>query len=65
MNLTERISKVAKGGTDDGDRASSLMGAPVHRKVESPDASREIKVKVHNRLFETIDISPWKRLNRP
>jgi pilus assembly protein CpaF len=60
MKLTERISKAATGGTDD--RATSLMGAPVHRKDESTDASREIKVKVHNRLFETIDISRLETL---
>jgi pilus assembly protein CpaF len=55
MKLTERISKVTKYGAEE--HASSLMVAPVHRKEESADASRELKVRVHNRLFETLDIS--------
>lgn len=60
MKLTERISKATKVGPDE--HTSSLMSAPVHRKEDGADASRELKVKVHNRLFETLDISRLETL---
>lgn len=60
MKLTERISKAGK--TAASEHPGSLMGAPVHHKDERVDTSRELKIKVHNRLFETLDISRLEAL---
>ncbi len=60
MKLTERISKIGKDAA--GEHPGSLIGVAHHRREEVADASRELKIKVHNRLFETLDISRLEAL---
>ncbi len=60
MKLSERISKISKVAA--GEHPGSLIAAPRHRREEGADAARELKIKVHNRLFETLDISRLEAL---
>jgi pilus assembly protein CpaF len=63
MRLTDRISQAAhqapveQPGTFLGD------GTVWKRKDEAADSSRELKIKVHNRLFETMDVSRMENLD--
>ncbi|HZO82647.1 MAG TPA: CpaF family protein [Candidatus Binataceae bacterium] len=60
MKLSERISKINKEAMPE--HPGSLISVARHRREEGPDASRELKIKVHNRLFETLDISRLEAL---
>jgi pilus assembly protein CpaF len=60
MKLTERISRINKGAVSE--HPGSLIGVSHHHAEEGADASRELKIKVHNRLFETLDISRLEAL---
>ena len=43
--------------------SGSLIGATVRRRKDAiADSSRRLKVKVHNKLFETIDVSKLETL---
>jgi pilus assembly protein CpaF len=60
MGLTDRLSNASKGGRppDSASAGGSLIGATVRRRKDAiADSSRRLKVKVHNKLFETIDVS--------
>jgi pilus assembly protein CpaF len=60
MGLTDRLSNATKGGrpADNASASGSLIGATVRRRKDAiADSSRRLKVKVHNKLFETIDVS--------
>src|ERR1035437_10473623 len=65
MRLTERLSNAPRGArppevTTGG---GSLIGATVRRRKDAiADSSRRLKVKVHNKLFETIDVSKLETL---
>jgi pilus assembly protein CpaF len=65
MRLAERLSS-ANSGTAAADSAaapSSLIGGTVRRRKDPKvDGSRRLKIKVHNRLFETIDVSKLESL---
>src|SRR5208282_2899698 len=66
MGLSERLSSVSNGGRP-VDAANggggSLIGATVRRRRDAiADSSRRLKVKVHNKLFETIDVSKLETL---
>jgi len=65
MRLTERLSNAPRGArppevTTGG---GSLIGATVRRRKDAiADSSLRLKVKVHNKLFETIDVSKLETL---
>ena len=65
MRLTERLSNALRGArppevTTGG---GSLIGATVRRRKDAiADSSLRLKVKVHNKLFETIDVSKLETL---
>ncbi len=64
MALADKLS-AAKGvrPAEAGSAAGSLIGANVRRRKDViADGSRRLKVKVHNRLFETIDVSKLESL---
>jgi pilus assembly protein CpaF len=59
MRLAERISQNTPGR----DRAASLIGAtPWRAHDDASDLSHELKIKVHNRLFETLDVEKLESL---
>src|SRR5216683_2947192 len=60
MGLTDRLSNSSPGTrpADAANSGGSLIGATVRRRKDAiADSSRRLKVKVHNKLFETIDVS--------
>jgi len=61
MRLTDRISQVANQTVAD-QPGSLIAGTAWRRKDEAADSIRELKIKVHNHLFETIDISRLEAL---
>src|SRR6202158_72843 len=65
MGLTDRLSNSGPGArpADPANAGGSLIGATVRRRKDAiADSSRRLKVKVHNKLFETIDVSKLETL---
>ena len=65
MRLTDRLSNATRGGRppEAATGGGSLIGATVRRRKDAiADSSRRLKVKVHNKLFETIDVSKLETL---
>src|SRR5271155_1233060 len=65
MGLNDRLSNATKGGRppDSISGGGSLIGATVRRRKDAiADSSRRLKVKVHNKLFETIDVAKLETL---
>ncbi len=65
MGLTDRLSNATKSArlADTASAGGSLIGATVRRRKDAiADSSRRLKVKVHNKLFETIDVSKLETL---
>src|SRR5271166_5728751 len=65
MGLSDRLSNATKGvrPPDPNGGGGSLIGATVRRRKDAiADSSRRLKVKVHNKLFETIDVSKLETL---
>src|ERR1700719_4580113 len=65
MGLTDRLQSVTNGGRppETASAGGSLIGATVRRRKDAiADSSRRLKVKVHNKLFETIDVSKLETL---
>ncbi len=63
MRLTERISRASRQAPVE-EPVAFLGSSPVTRRKEgSTDALRELKVKVHNRLFEQLDVSRLEALD--
>src|ERR1700693_2352399 len=66
MGLADRLgSKKSNGARNDADdnTPGSLIAAAPKRKADLlSEGARRLKVKVHNRLFETIDISKLESL---
>src|SRR4029077_15002293 len=62
---TDRLSNTSAGARP-GDAANgggSLIGATVRRwKDAIADSSRRLKIKVHNKLFEPIDVAKLESL---
>jgi pilus assembly protein CpaF len=59
MRLAERISQNTPGR----DRAASLIGGtPWRAHEEATDTSHELKIQVHNRLFESLDVEKLESL---
>ncbi len=62
MGLADRLMQV--NGKTQTPGAGSLIGATVRRRKDSlAESSRLLKIKVHNRLFETIDVSKLETLD--
>jgi pilus assembly protein CpaF len=65
MGLINRLSKATNGAhpLEAVTGSGSLIGATVRRRRDAiADSSRRLKVKVHNKLFETIDVSKLETL---
>jgi pilus assembly protein CpaF len=64
MGLVERLSSDGAGSQADSAVAGSLIGATLRRRRDAlAENSRRLKIKVHNRLFETIDVSKLETLD--
>src|SRR5229473_5907429 len=63
MRLTDRISQAAHQAPVEQPGAFLGGGTVWKRKDEAADSSRELKIKVHNRLFETMDVSRMENLD--
>src|SRR5258708_28544942 len=66
MGLTDRLSSsttTAPRPVETGNSGGSLIGATGRRRKDAiADSSRRLKVKVHNKLFETIDVAKLETL---
>jgi pilus assembly protein CpaF len=63
MRLTDRISLATHQAPVEQPGAFLGGGTVWKRKDEAADSSRELKIKVHNRLFETMDVSRMENLD--
>lgn len=63
MRLTERISRAASQPPVDQPGAFLGSGAVFRRRDEAADATHELKIKVHNRLFESLDVSHMEAMD--
>src|SRR6267378_3717084 len=67
MGLAERLRTNTDGSSRDGgdlNHGGSLIGATARRRKDLlNESSRRLKIKVHNRLFETIDVSKLEMLD--
>src|ERR1700683_618352 len=66
MGLTNRLAQkgTAAGAHPPDGEGGAFIGATVKRKSDNlSEGSRRLKIKVHNRLFETIDISKLESLD--
>jgi pilus assembly protein CpaF len=63
MRLTDRISLATHQAPVEQPGAFLGSGTLWRRKDEAADSSRELKIKVHNRLFETMDVSRMENLD--
>ena len=62
MGLADRISS-GSGPKEPVATGSSLIGGAVRRRKDAiADSSQRLKVKVHNKLFETIDVGKLETL---
>jgi pilus assembly protein CpaF len=62
MSLSDRLSQA--NGRTQAPGGGSLIGATVRRRKDTlAENSRRLKIKVHNRLFETIDVSRLETLD--
>ncbi len=64
MGLSDRLNvpKAGAAGESKG-TGGSLIGATVRRRNDAiGDSARRLKVKIHNKLFETIDVSKLEAL---
>jgi pilus assembly protein CpaF len=63
MGLMDRLSSDGTGLQGDS-AAGSLIGATLRRRRDAlAENSRRLKIKVHSRLFETIDVSKLETLD--
>ena len=66
MALADLLGKKANGAVHQPEvtGAGSMLGTAAKRKSDAlSEGSRRIKIKVHNRLFETIDVSKLETLD--
>ncbi len=58
MRLVDRLSQNAPGaGRPETPAGSMLGGAPAKRRDDLADGSRRLKMRVHSRLLESLDVS--------
>lgn len=64
MKLIERIAHANGNNAPVEQTAAFLSPSPsVRRRDGAPDSTRELKIKVHNRLFESIDVSRMEAMD--
>jgi pilus assembly protein CpaF len=66
MSLAERLSQVQRAGigSEPLNTGGSLIGATARRRKDAlAESSRRLKIRVHNRLFESIDVSKLESLD--
>src|SRR6185437_13909335 len=62
MRLTDRISQANNRAPVE--QPGAFLGGSIWRpRDEAADSSRELKIKVHNRLFESMDVSRMEMLD--
>jgi pilus assembly protein CpaF len=57
MRLVDRLSQQNKGGAEAALTASLKGNAPVRARDLLGDGARKLKIRVHNRLLETLDVA--------
>jgi pilus assembly protein CpaF len=64
MGLSDRLNSSKTGAVaESGSAGGSLIGVTLRRRKDAiADSSRRLKVKIHNKLFETIDVSKLEAL---
>ena len=64
MRLADRLAQgVAGKAGEAGSAGGSLIGATLRRRKDAiAESSRRLKVKIHNKLFESIDLSKLEAL---
>ncbi|HUA32736.1 MAG TPA: CpaF family protein [Candidatus Binataceae bacterium] len=64
MRLADRLAQGGAGKAGEaGSAGGSLIGATLRRRKDAMvESSRRLKVKIHNKLFESIDISKLEAL---
>jgi pilus assembly protein CpaF len=65
MGLAQRLSNSSANGSgsDQAAHGGSLIGSHLIRRADSiSDSTRRLKVRIHNRLFETIDVAKLEAL---
>ncbi len=63
MRLTDRISRATNQAPAEQPGAFLGGGSAWRHKDEAADGLRELKIKVHNRLFESMDVSRMETLD--
>jgi pilus assembly protein CpaF len=64
MGLSGKLrDRPAQGNGAGAAAANSFVGAPARKRTEGGESSRRLKAQVHNRLFETIDVSKLDSLD--
>jgi pilus assembly protein CpaF len=66
MKIVERLSRQQQRNSAGGEveEAGSMIGATTpHRRDEIGEASRRLKIRVHSRLMETLDVSKLESLD--
>jgi pilus assembly protein CpaF len=63
MRITDRISQANSRGPVEQPGAFLGGGTVWRPRDESADSTRELKIKVHNRLFESMDVSRMEMLD--
>jgi len=62
MRLTDRISQATNHAP--AEQPGAFLGGGIWRaRDEAADSTRELKIKVHNRLFDSIDVSRMETLD--
>jgi pilus assembly protein CpaF len=57
MRLVDRLSKNSGTAPTPDAPASLIGGTPVRKRDDIAEGSRRLKIRVHNRLLETLDVS--------
>ena len=68
MGLAQRLNNANSGAAaaESAAAPSSLIGGTAKRRKDPHvDGSRRLKIRVHNRLLETLDVSKLDALNPP
>ncbi len=62
MKLTDRLSKNQPANAPTDQPGTLIGGTAWRRKDETADNSRHLKIRVHNRLLETVDVTKLENL---
>jgi hypothetical protein len=64
MKLVERISSQTTQSSQTPVRTSLISGGPHRARDPMADGFQQLKLAVHNRLFETLDVSRLESLEQ-